>query len=206
MKLSVAFLLWSQVSGGTLSISLLWQILFYGWTASEILIAVATRTGKSGGKVRDRGSMVLMWVAIVLSITAAEFIGHTAAATMWGGAHWLKTAAVAVLIAGIVLRWTAILSLGKAFSANVAIRHAQTVYRSGLYRFVRHPSYTGLLVVFLAVALHERSWLAAVVVLAPTTAAVLYRIHIEEAALHQAFGAEYASYSKATWRLIPGVY
>lgn len=189
-----------------MDISLLWRILFYGWTASEIYIAVATRTRKGGGKVQDRGSWVVMWAAIVASITAAEFIGHTAPATMFGGPHWLKTAAVAVLIAGLVVRWTAILSLGKAFSANVAIRTEQTIYRSGLYRFVRHPSYLGLLVVFAAIALHERNWLAAAVVLAPTTAAVLYRIHVEEAALNQAFGAQYATYCKATWRLIPGMY
>ena len=189
-----------------MSISLLWQILFYGWTASEIFIAVLTRTGKSGGKVRDRGSMLLMWAAIVCAITAAEFIGRMAPAIIFGGAHWLQIAAVAVIIAGLALRWTAILSLGKAFSANVAIRHEQTVYRSGLYRYVRHPSYTGLLLVFLAIALHERNWLAAAVVLLPTTAALLYRIHVEEAALNQAFGAQYAEYSKAAWRLIPGVY
>ena len=42
--------------------------------------------------------------------------------------------------------------------------------------------------------------------MAPTTAAVLYRIHVEEAALNEAFGAQYASYSKQTKRLIPGVY
>jgi protein-S-isoprenylcysteine O-methyltransferase Ste14 len=189
-----------------MSISLLWLILFYGWTASEILIAVITRTRKSGGMVRDRGSMLLMWAAIVCSITVAEFIGQMAPVTMFGGAQWLKIAAVAVMIAGITLRWTAILSLGKAFSANVAIRHEQTIYRSGLYRFVRHPSYSGLLLVFLAIALHERNWLAAAVVLLPTTAALLYRIHVEEVALNQAFGAQYAEYSKSTWRLIPGVY
>src|SRR5271166_3245333 len=192
--------------GGTLDISLLWQILFYGWTASEICIAVVTRTHKSGGKVRDRGSFIVMWAVIVTAIFAAEFIGHMVPATSFGGAHWLKLGAVAVLIAGLLVRWTAILSLGKAFSANVAIRHSQTIYQSGLYRYLRHPSYSGLLLVFLAIALHERNWLAAAVVLAPTTAAVLYRIHVEEAALHEAFGPEYATYSKATRRLIPGVY
>jgi len=60
--------------------------------------------------------------------------------------------------------------------------------------------------VFVAVALHERNWLAAAVVLVPTTAALLYRIHVEEAALHQAFGAQYEAYSKRTKRLIPAIY
>jgi len=189
-----------------LSLSLLWHILLYGWTASEILLAVTTRTRKSGGKVQDLGSMLLLWAAIVSGITAAEWIGNVAPANIFGGAHWLKTAAIIVLVAGIAIRWTAILSLGKAFSANVAIRNSQTVYQSGLYRFVRHPSYTGLLLVFVSIAIHERNWIAAAVILAPTIAAMLYRIHVEEIALNKAFGEQYASYCKTTWCLIPGVY
>jgi protein-S-isoprenylcysteine O-methyltransferase Ste14 len=192
--------------GDKLSISLVWTILFYGWTASEIYIAIATRTRKGGGKRLDRGSMAVLWVTILGSISIAEWIGDAAPHTMFGGAHWLRIAAIVLLILGVVVRWTAIVSLGKAFSANVAIRDSQTVYRKGLYRFARHPSYSGLLLVFAAVALHERNWLAAAVVVVPTTAALLYRIHIEEAALRQAFGEKYESYSSTTKRLIPGVY
>jgi protein-S-isoprenylcysteine O-methyltransferase Ste14 len=189
-----------------LSISLLWQILFYGWTASEIYIAVATRTRKSGGSVKDRGSMLVMWLCIVAAILAAEFLSHPTAAMTFGEAQWLLIAAIAVIAVGLVIRWTAILSLGKAFSANVAIRPGQTIYRGGLYRFVRHPSYSGLLLIFVAIALSERNWLSAAFVLVPTTAALLNRIRVEEAALRKAFGAEYEEYSKSTSRLIPGVY
>lgn len=189
-----------------MSISLLWRVLFYGWTASEIYIAIATRTRKGGGKRLDRGSMAVLWITIVASITAAEWIAGANAPNMFGGARWLRTAAVVVMITGIAVRWTAILSLGRAFSANVAIRDSQKVYRKGLYRFVRHPSYSGMVLVFLAIALHERNWLAAAVVMIPTTLALLYRIRVEEAALHQAFGAEYASYCGETKRLIPGIY
>jgi protein-S-isoprenylcysteine O-methyltransferase Ste14 len=118
----------------------------------------------------------------------------------------MKLAAVLVIFAGLLVRWTAILSLGKSFSANVAIHATQTIYRGGLYRWLRHPSYTGLLLIFAAIALRERNWLAAAVVMLPTIAALLYRIHVEEAALRDAFGAEYAAYSETTRRLIPGVY
>jgi len=38
---------------------------------------------------------------------------------------------------------------------------------------VRHPSYTGLLLVFVSIAIHERNWIAAAVILAPTIAAML---------------------------------
>jgi protein-S-isoprenylcysteine O-methyltransferase Ste14 len=45
----------------------------------------------------------------------------------------------------------------------------------------------------------------AIIVLLPM-AALLYRIHVEEAALTGAFGAEYMEYSRRTKRLIPGIY
>jgi protein-S-isoprenylcysteine O-methyltransferase Ste14 len=189
-----------------LDISLLWRILLYGWTASELFLAVATRTRQSGGKVRDRGSMLVMWTVIVFAIFASGWVSDVTRATMLGGGYWLKIVAVIVLVAGVMLRWTAILSLGKAFSANVAIRPAQQIYQSGLYRYLRHPSYLGLLMVFVAIALHERNWLGAAVMLLPTTAALLYRIHVEEAALNEAFGTQYAAYSEQTKRLIPGIY
>jgi len=124
---------------------------------------------------------------------------------MFGGAHWLKLASVMVLAAGLAIRWTAIITLGKSFSANVAIHESQKVHRTGLYRVVRHPSYLGLLLVFLAIGLHSRNWMAFAVALLPTTAALLYRIHVEEAALNQALSDAYAEYSRVTKRLIPGV-
>jgi protein-S-isoprenylcysteine O-methyltransferase Ste14 len=118
----------------------------------------------------------------------------------------LRLVAVLLMVAGLAIRWTALISLGKAFSANVAIRDTQSLYRSGIYSVVRHPSYSGLLIIFLAVALAERNWLSAAIVLIFPTAALLYRIHVEEAALRHAFGAQYADYSRTTKRLIPGIY
>jgi protein-S-isoprenylcysteine O-methyltransferase Ste14 len=189
-----------------LSISLVWKILLYGWTASEVYIAIATRTRQSGGVVRDRGSMLILWAAIVGSITAAEFARNLTSLTIFPGFHGLRLIAIPVFIAGLLVRWTAIFSLGKAFSANVAIRDTQSLYRSGLYSVVRHPSYSGMLLIFLAIALAERNWLSAALVLVFPVAAVLYRIHVEEIALNGAFGAEYATYSASTKRLIPGIY
>jgi isoprenylcysteine carboxyl methyltransferase (ICMT) family protein len=46
-------------------------------------------------------------------------------------------------IAGIVLRWYAIVTLGRFFSMRVQTTSDQQVVESGPYRFVRHPSYTG---------------------------------------------------------------
>jgi protein-S-isoprenylcysteine O-methyltransferase Ste14 len=195
-----------QKDGGGLEITLLWKILVYGWVAAEILIGIATRTRSSGGKVKDRGSLVLIWVTIFLAIFAGEWVRAQTAPNIFGGASWLPVAAILLLIAGLAIRATAIFSLGKAFSPNVAIRDNQTIYRGGLYRWLRHPAYTGSLLSFLAVGIDTRNWITLIVIVAPITAAFLYRIHVEEAALNEAFGAEYATYSQQTWRLIPGIY
>ena len=48
----------------------LWRILIWGWLASEIVIAVATRTKRSSGNVRDRGTLAILWIVIFASITA----------------------------------------------------------------------------------------------------------------------------------------
>jgi protein-S-isoprenylcysteine O-methyltransferase Ste14 len=106
----------------------------------------------------------------------------------------------------LAVRWIAIFNLGRSFSANVAIQQEQKVHRAGLYRFVRHPSYLGLLIIFVSVGLHSRNWLGLAVAVMPPLAALMYRIYVEEAALNEAFGEEYAEYTRTTKRLVPGVY
>jgi protein-S-isoprenylcysteine O-methyltransferase Ste14 len=186
--------------------AMLWKILDSTWIASEVVILAATRTRRSSGNVRDRGSLLILWPVIVGAITAGSWIGEAHAPTMFGGAHWVRLASLTVLVIGLAIRWTAIATLGKAFSANVAIHASQTVRKTGLFRFVRHPSYSGLVLIFVAVGMHTRNWVGLAITLVPTTAALLYRIHVEEAALRQAFGQEYIDYSRATKRLIPGIY
>jgi protein-S-isoprenylcysteine O-methyltransferase Ste14 len=187
-------------------LSILWTCLYYGWIVSEIVIAVAARTGRSGGKDRDRGSQWMLWMIICFSLTACEWLRRVMPANLLGGAPWLRPASLILLIIALAIRWSAIVNLGKAFSANVAIRDAQEIQTTGLYHFVRHPSYLGLLLVFVAIGMHSRIWAGLALAVIPPTAALLYRIHIEEAALTEAFGEEYVNYSKNTKRLIPGIY
>jgi protein-S-isoprenylcysteine O-methyltransferase Ste14 len=78
--------------------------------------------------------------------------------------------------------------------------------KTGLYRWMRHPSYTGLILIFLAAGLHTHNWISFLIITIPTTAALLYRIHVEEIALREHFGEEYIAYSRETRRLIPGIY
>lgn len=76
----------------------------------------------------------------------------------------------------------------------------------GPYRVVRHPSYTGLLLSCLGIGLCLGNWLALLVIVVPTTAAIVYRIRIEEAALVAELGEPYRRYAAGRARLIPGVW
>ncbi len=184
----------------------LFKILTLIWLVGEILIAVFTTTWRGSGKIQDRGTQIILWVVIVASLWIDEWMHRFLPIDMPGSDSWLRPAALGILILGLAVRAVAVITLGGAFSANVATRAGQTLQRSGLYRLVRHPSYLGLELIFLAFALHARTWACFAVVLVPTTLAVLYRIHVEETALRLAFGADYEDYSRSTKRLIPGVY
>jgi protein-S-isoprenylcysteine O-methyltransferase Ste14 len=176
------------------------------WLVGEILIAVLTLTRKGQGKVQDRGTQIILWIVIAGSLWIEERMHSIFPVDMPGSYSWLRPLAFGVFIFGLAIRAAAIANLGRAFSANVAVRAGQGLQRSGLYALVRHPSYLGLELILLAFGLHARTWACLAVILIPCTLALLYRIHVEEAALRQAFGAEYEDYSRSTKRLIPGIY
>jgi len=73
----------------------------------------------------------------------------------------------------------------------------------GPYRFLRHPSYTGMLMILLGLGLASRTWLGTVIILALFSLVISYRIRVEEDALKAEFGTEYLEYAKKTKRLFP---
>lgn len=184
----------------------IFRALTFVWLIAEILIAVLTFTRKGEGKILDRGTQIMLWIVLVASLRIDEWMHNLLPPDMPGSYTWLRPVAVAVFVLGLVIRATAVFNLGRAFSANVAVRSGQKLKRTGLYRIVRHPSYFGLELILLALGLHARTWACLAEIMIPCTLALLYRIHVEEIALHQAFGDEYEDYSRTTKRLIPFVY
>jgi protein-S-isoprenylcysteine O-methyltransferase len=104
---------------------------------------------------------------------------------------------------GILIRWHAKRTLGRFFTARVAILPDHQLVRQGLYRYVRHPGYLGILLFFLGWPLLVGHLPALLFFWLPTLAAYLYRIAVEEAALREAFGALYDEYARRTARLLP---
>jgi protein-S-isoprenylcysteine O-methyltransferase Ste14 len=183
----------------------LFAVGFYGATFVAEKMMLRGRRVKSGANL-DRGSLALFDVTGVLSIPARIVLGFTDYGRVGAGEPYVAAAGVLVLVAGTALRWAAIRALWKYFTVNVSILEGQRVIKRGLYRAVRHPSYTGLLLRYLGFGLAFANWLSAALVFLPLLVATLYRIRVEEAALREHFGEEYTAYARATKRLVPGVF
>ena len=107
---------------------------------------------------------------------------------------------------GFVLRFYSIFYLGRFFTINVAIVTGHRLIDSGPYRFIRHPSYIGSLMMFFGLGLGIGNWVSVVIFIVPTFAVLFWRMEIEEAALLESLGEPYRSYMKRTKRLIPMIY
>ena len=71
---------------------------------------------------------------------------------------------------------------------------------------LRHPSYTGMLVVYLGAGVALDSWLSVAAAVVPPAAAVVNRIRHEERLLRTRLGERYVVYASRTRRLVPGVW
>jgi protein-S-isoprenylcysteine O-methyltransferase len=172
---------------------------------SEIALAVLKRATSATAQVEDRGSMRLLWVSIALGVGLAVAAQSLRMARLPGPLGILRLLALVFMAGGLSIRWAAILALGRFFTVDVAIQPQQPVIQTGPYRFVRHPSYAGLLLSFVGLGVYFENWLSLAVLLVPITAAVVNRIVKEEAVLLAALGTPYAEYCARTKRLIPGL-
>jgi len=173
------------------------------WIASEVVLG-ARRHAEARASRRDRGSLALLWIAITAAAYAGSALRAVRATRIDG--TWAFWTGIALIAAGIVIRWSAILTLRRYFTVDVAIQQGHELVERGIYSVVRHPSYSGALISFAGLGLAFRNWLSVAVVIITTVAALSYRIAVEERALIDHFGDSYRDYARRTKRLIPGVY
>lgn len=180
-------------------------LLAYLFLLSEVLLAFVKRSRKKRVKIRgDRGSLIALYAVFTLCMTAgfmfAEFRSH-------GWPYYLiVSTGLFIYLAGLIIRWTSIIQLKNAFTVDVAINKEHDLKTDGLYKIVRHPSYLGLLMVFTGLALSMNGIYSFFIITCPVFLVIMYRIHVEEKVLTEAFGEAYLDYSKKTRKIIPLFY
>jgi protein-S-isoprenylcysteine O-methyltransferase Ste14 len=172
---------------------------------AESLLMVRRRPG--GAVVQDRSTKWIIVFGSRVGIVSALAIAVLVPALRTGANNWWTLAlGVAMVLAGVALRAWAIITLGRWFRREVTIEPGQELVRRGPYRWLRHPSYTGILLYCAGLGLAFGSWVGAAVGVLIVLAGTLPRIRVEESALERAFGADYADYASSTARLVPHVW
>lgn len=188
-----------------MNLKMVFDIVVIVWIVSEIALARLKHSGTTTSR-RDKSSLRLLWLAIVLSISSAMAIASYKYGEMHTASHAIPEIGLLLIVAGLIFRWVAIITLWRYFTVNVTIADDHKLITRGLYGIIRHPSYTGSLLSFLGLGLAFSNWYSLVIVVLPITAAFMYRIKVEEAALLEFFGEQYRQYASETKRLIPIIY
>ncbi|MGN6326854.1 methyltransferase family protein [Pseudolysinimonas sp.] len=189
-----------------LAATIVFASLLVAFVLVEGGIRLASQRNAAGAPPRERASYVLLVVVLLAAMAGALLVARTGLGAIPVG-RWGLFVVGAVLIAlGLALRIWAVIVLGRAFTVEVRVREGQAVVDRGPYRAVRHPSYTGLLLVFLGTGVALGDVLSILIAGVPTAAAIVVRIRVEEAALLSAIGEPYRRFAATRKRLIPFVW
>jgi protein-S-isoprenylcysteine O-methyltransferase Ste14 len=182
------------------------------WLALELTLLVRDRARGTGGTDRDRGTRALNFVLIVIAVVVADAlsggIGKNSPLRIPGAGPdgWPIITGLVIIWLGLVIRVWSVVVLGRSFRTTVEVDAAQPVVSRGPYRWVRHPSYTGLLLIAVGFGLALSTWPGLVICLVLPAVAILRRIGVEENELTRVLGDPYHDYRDRTKRLIPGLW
>jgi protein-S-isoprenylcysteine O-methyltransferase len=181
------------------------EVLGLAYGLSEVALGIFKRSGTESLDL-DRSSLRVLWIVILVSVAVAIAAVRIVPQAR---SEWLARGyalGVGVFAAGLLLRWYAIVYLGRFFTVDVAIAPDHHVVDSGPYRSIRHPSYTGALLAFVGYGICLGNWVSLAALTLPIGWAFMRRIEVEELALNRALGESYAAYARRTKRLVPYVY
>jgi protein-S-isoprenylcysteine O-methyltransferase Ste14 len=183
-----------------------WLIVGLSWTVSELLMALSTRKRQALEAQVELRSEKFIWLVICFSLLFALTIKNFHWFTIDVSATARLNIGCALLIFGLMLRIYSVYCLGAFFTTQVSIQSSHRLINNGPYRYIRHPSYTGLILGFSGAGIAMGDFLSLFILIIPLIYILIKRINIEEPLLHKHFGKDYAQYCQQTTKLFPGLY
>jgi protein-S-isoprenylcysteine O-methyltransferase Ste14 len=176
------------------------------WVLLEWRIRLMSLLNRAGDRL-DRGSMLIVVASLGAGLAGGFVLARRLHASAITDARWpLFVAGLVLMILGLALRQWTVALLGPYFTVDVRVQPGQTVVERGPYRWVRHPSYTGLILIFVGLGLALGNWAALAVLMVVPTIGLVVRIHLEERALLEGLGEPYRRFAANRPRLFPGVW
>jgi len=175
------------------------------WLAWLIYWFVAGRNVKAARQVESPGSRaahILPLIVACLLLWPARLPGGFLGQPIipWNDA--LYPIGAVLVAAGLLFACWARYVLGRNWSGVVTVKENHELIRTGPYRFVRHPIYTGLLIAFAGSALARDQW-RGVLALVIVYLALWRKYRLEERWMEQTFGDAYRRFRDETPALIP---
>ena len=113
---------------------------------------------------------------------------------------------IVCFVIGLWLFYRSHADLGTNWSITLEVREEHRLITQGVYRGVRHPMYSALVLYSVGQALVIPNWVAGPSNLVAFSVLFAFRIHTEERMMLEQFGDEYTAYMARTKRLVPGVW
>jgi protein-S-isoprenylcysteine O-methyltransferase Ste14 len=115
----------------------------------------------------------------------------------------LRWVGLALIVLGVAFALWAIATLGRHYDLELEIHRDHELVRSGPYRFVRHPIYSGLGMHFVGACLATGNLVLCAGTLLVTFPALYLRAKTEERLLRERFGEKYEAYAREVGMLVP---
>jgi protein-S-isoprenylcysteine O-methyltransferase Ste14 len=183
-------------SGPQFAVELTSIVVYLAWLVAETCLA-SCRELSLPDAPRDKSSCELYAISQGATVILALLVPSATGVALGIGA-------LVLMLGGIALRLSAIVTLGRFYSRRVRLLDDHQVVTTGPYQLVRHPAYLGVLAGHLGFILVFAHWLPLVVWAALYLPMVLRRIAVEEPVLFELAG--YADYAERKKRLVPLVW
>lgn len=182
-------------------------VLFAVVFLPELLLERQARAMATADQPQDRGSVRVIIIAGRTAVGLAIAIALVLPGATVNRARGLVfVAGLLFLGVGELLRWHGRRMLGRYFTGTVRVLPGQPVITSGAYRWVRHPAYTGAIMIMVGIGLALTNWVSLLILAVLPATAYAVRVRAEEAALLETIGEPYRAYMRHTKRFVPYVF
>jgi protein-S-isoprenylcysteine O-methyltransferase Ste14 len=186
-----------------IALKIIWLIVIGYWVISSF------NTRKTKKKTNGFKNFIYYWLPLLVAVFLlgpGEWFGHT-----WLRENFVEhtnTVGITGLvfcIAGAVICCWARYTLGKNWALSVQEKSNHELITNGLYKIIRHPIYTGLIILFVGNAVIVGDYRAILSVLIVVISFV-FKLKKEEKLMKGLFGEQYQKYKQKTNALIPYLY
>ncbi|MDD3270048.1 MAG: isoprenylcysteine carboxylmethyltransferase family protein [Syntrophomonadaceae bacterium] len=201
----IGYLAWSRLPRFDFWVIMAFFAIYLTWSIIETIIYRAPETRAIEDD--DRRSYVYLQLSslFVLFYALMDFLEYHLT-RINGLEPAINYAGFLLFFIYCLIRYRAIVSLGKYYNPRVALYEEHSLVKDRAYLRIRHPFYLSAMLSVLSITFIFNSWGSLLIVILAVIPAIIYRIKVEEEFLLRHFGESYKEYMGQTSRLIPKIW